>query len=214
MLKKGRRKGWQTKEIQMVDCFLVTVQAYSSPQVQSLGCIMLCYTNPTSLRTENNLLLVASLETAGLGVQVVVARKSSNQRTFRSVASGAVLPLNGPLHGSVGDDEGRHNVENLLAETTEGVEDGGVSGTGEGTLTVRGQRVGGDALGGRAACECDISDRVELVNPAMSLCVFSSIMVVVFPAMSKIGSACVPTHSKGSRVIVNVPNSPQTPMKL
>jgi hypothetical protein len=50
---------------------------------------MLCYTNPTSLQTENDLLLVATLEkTAGLGVQVVVARKSSNQRTFRSVASG------------------------------------------------------------------------------------------------------------------------------
>jgi hypothetical protein len=101
-----------------------------------------------------------------------------------------------------------------VAETAEGVEDGGVSGTGEGTLTVRGQRVGGDALGGRAACECDISDPVELVDPAMSLCVFSSILVVVFPAMSKIGSACVPTHSKGSRVIANVPNSPQLPMKL
>jgi dethiobiotin synthetase len=66
----------------MVDCFLVTVQAYSSPQVQSLGRIMLCYTNPTSLRTENSLLLLANLETAGLGVQVVVARKSSNQRIF------------------------------------------------------------------------------------------------------------------------------------
>jgi hypothetical protein len=48
----------------------------------------------------------------------------------------------------------------------------------------------------------------------MPLCVFSSIMVVVFTVMSKRGSACVPTHSKGSRVIVNVPNSPQTPMKL
>jgi hypothetical protein len=48
----------------------------------------------------------------------------------------------------------------------------------------------------------------------MSLCIFSSILVLIVPAMSKIGSACVPTHCKGSRVIVNVPNSPQLPMKL
>lgn len=64
-----------------------------------------------------------------------------------------ILPLNGPVHGSVGNDEGRNNVEDLVAETTEGVEDSGVEGTGEGALLVRREGVGGNALGGRAACE-------------------------------------------------------------
>ena len=60
------------------------------------------------------------------------------------------LPLNGPVHHGVCGNEGGNNVENLVTETTEDVEDGSVGGTGHGTLTVGGQRVGGDALGGRA----------------------------------------------------------------
>lgn len=38
-----------------------------------------------------------------------------------------------------------------MAETAEGVEDGSVEGTGKGTLAVGGERIGGNALGGRAA---------------------------------------------------------------
>ena len=64
-----------------------------------------------------------------------------------------ILPLNGPVHGGVGNDEGRNNVEDLVAETTEAVEDSGVEGTGEGALAVRREGVGGNALGGRAACK-------------------------------------------------------------
>lgn len=77
----------------------------------------------------------------------------------------AFLPLNGPVHGDVCDNEGGSNVKNLVAETTEDVEDSSVGGTGHGTLTVRGQRVGGDALGSRATCNMDISDPLELQSP-------------------------------------------------
>lgn len=61
------------------------------------------------------------------------------------------LPLNSPVHGSVGNYERGSDVENLVAEATEGVEDGGVESTSEGTLAVGGERVGGNALRGRAA---------------------------------------------------------------
>lgn len=121
---------------------------------------MLCYTNPTSLQETkgNNLLFITTLEkAAGLGVQVLVARTSSNQHIDRSRQSGVILPLDGPVHGGVCNNEGRDNVEDLVAETAEDVEDGSVSGTGQRTLTVRGQRVGGNALGGRATWKIGIS---------------------------------------------------------
>lgn len=58
--------------------------------------------------------------------------------------------LNSPVHGGVGDDERRSDVENLVSESPEGVEESSVGGTSQGALTVGRQRVGGDALGGRA----------------------------------------------------------------
>lgn len=70
---------------------------------------------------------------------------------YSSLAGRNILPLNGPVQSSVGNDKGRNNVENLSTETTESVEDGGVESTGEGALTVGGEGIGGDALGGRAA---------------------------------------------------------------
>lgn len=54
-----------------------------------------------------------------------------------------------------------------MTETTEDVEDSSVGGTGHGTLTVGGQRVGGNALGGRATCKMDISDLFDLRSPAL-----------------------------------------------
>lgn len=65
-----------------------------------------------------------------------------------------VLPLNSPVHGGVGNDEGGRNVKDLVTEATEDVEDGSVSGTGQGTLAVGGEGVAGNALGGRAAYWC------------------------------------------------------------
>lgn len=56
-----------------------------------------------------------------------------------------------------------------MTETTEDVEDSSVASTGHRTLTVRGQRVGGDALGGRATCKVDISDPFGLLSPALFL---------------------------------------------
>lgn len=150
--------GDKQRENQMVDCFLVTVQAYSSPR-RALGvsCSVprLYQSNLTPRNNwDYNLLLVTSLETAGLGVEVLVAILNQLPDQFRS---GVFLPLNGPVHGGVCDNEGGNNVENLVAETAEDVEDGSVTSTGEGTLTVRGQRVGSDALGGRATCETNVS---------------------------------------------------------
>ena len=45
-------------------------------------------------------------------------------------------PLNSPLHRLVGNDKRRSEVEDLVAESAPGVEDGSMEGTGEGTLSV------------------------------------------------------------------------------
>lgn len=58
------------------------------------------------------------------------------------------VPLNSPVHNSVGSNEGRNNVESLVSETAEGVENGGVTSTGKGALAVGRDGVGCDALGG------------------------------------------------------------------
>lgn len=60
--------------------------------------------------------------------------------------------LGGPGHEIVAGDEGRRDVEHLLAETAEGVEDGVVAGTGEWVLLVRAQGVCDDALLLGASC--------------------------------------------------------------
>lgn len=64
------------------------------------------------------------------------------------------IPLNSPVHGSVGNQERGCDVEHLVPKTTEGIEDGSMAGTGQRTLAVRRERVGGDTLGSRAACSC------------------------------------------------------------
>ena len=61
--------------------------------------------------------------------------------------------MDGPVHGVVADDHGRDDVEDLAAETAEGVEDGVVEGAGEGLLAVGGQAVGDDAALLLAACK-------------------------------------------------------------
>lgn len=72
--------------------------------------------------------------------------------------SAQVLPLDSPVHGSVRSEEWRDNVEDLVTEATEGVEDRGVEGTGEGALAVGREGVSRNALGGRTACIVAISD--------------------------------------------------------
>lgn len=63
------------------------------------------------------------------------------------------IPLDGPVHRSVSDDERGSDVEHLVPEASPGVEDGGVEGTRHGSLAVSGQGVGDDALlRGGAAC--------------------------------------------------------------
>ena len=45
-------------------------------------------------------------------------------------------PLDSPLHGKVADDHRRSEVENLIAESSPGVENGCVKSTGERSLTI------------------------------------------------------------------------------
>lgn len=119
-----------------------------------------------------NLLLAAALEkTTRLGVEVLIAISNQRADQFRL---GVFLPLNGPVHGSVCHNEGRDNVESLVTEATENIEDGSVTSTGEGTLTVSGQRVGSNALGSRATCEADVS---HIPNLLPLLVFFSSVSV-------------------------------------
>jgi len=50
-------------------------------------------------------------------------------------------PLDSPVHGNVGDDERRSDVENLASEPSPGIEDGCVQGAGEWALSVGAERV-------------------------------------------------------------------------
>ena len=45
-------------------------------------------------------------------------------------------PLNSPLHGVIGDNKRRSEVEDLMAESAPGVEDSGIECAGERTLSV------------------------------------------------------------------------------
>lgn len=60
-------------------------------------------------------------------------------RNFESYA--LHVPLNSPLHGSVCDNHRWEDVEDLSADTSGDVEEGGVKGTSEWTLSVGGKTV-------------------------------------------------------------------------
>lgn len=80
-------------------------------------------------------------------------------KTFR-------VPLNGPVHGSVGDNEGRGDVEDLVTESAPDVEDSGVSSAGHGPLSVGGEGVGNDVLlRGRAAWMLQIERLAPFFRP-------------------------------------------------
>ena len=61
------------------------------------------------------------------------------------------LPLGSPVHELVSDQKRNRPEEYLVLGSAVGVEDGGVSGTGKGTLTVLSETVGNDATLGRGA---------------------------------------------------------------
>jgi hypothetical protein len=63
---------------------------------------------------------------------------------------GRRIPLDGPVHGCVGGNEGRNDVEDLVPEAAECVEDSSMSSTGKGALAVRRQSVSRHTLGSRA----------------------------------------------------------------
>lgn len=50
-------------------------------------------------------------------------------------------PLDGPLHGSVGDDKRRGEVEHLSNESSRGVEYGCVENAGKGSLSIGAESV-------------------------------------------------------------------------
>lgn len=54
--------------------------------------------------------------------------------------------MGSPLHGVVETNEGRGDVEDLLADPSPGVEDGVVGSTGNGVLSVGAEAVGDDTL--------------------------------------------------------------------
>ena len=56
-----------------------------------------------------------------------------------------------PVHNSPGKNERGNDVKGLLTGTAESVEESSVESAGKRSLTVRRQRVGGDALGSWAA---------------------------------------------------------------
>lgn len=104
----------------------------------------------------SHLLFTTLKETARLRVEELVSTAVSSQFsliiTKLNISRGILgIPLNSPVHGSIGNDERGRHVENLVTETAEGVEDGGVEGAGQGPLTVGREGVGCDTLGGRAA---------------------------------------------------------------
>lgn len=59
---------------------------------------------------------------------------------------GHIVPLRGPIHEVVANNEGRGPVEHLAAESPPGVENRIVRGTGEGVLSVWTEAVGDDSL--------------------------------------------------------------------
>jgi hypothetical protein len=90
------------------------------------------------------LLFVGKLRTAWLRVQVLVSMRY--QSTYPFIDVYIDIPLNGPLHSSIGNDEWWNNVEELVAGTSEGVEDGSVDDTSERALTVSAEGEGGNTL--------------------------------------------------------------------
>lgn len=82
---------------------------------------------------------------------------SNPRHAIWAQGQGRSVPLNSPVHGGISDQERRSHVENLVTETTEGVEDGVVEGTGKRSLAVGREGVGSDPLGRRAACHFRIS---------------------------------------------------------
>lgn len=89
------------------------------------------------------------------------------------------IPLNSPVHGSVGNQERGCDVEHLVPKTTEGIEDGSMAGTGQRTLAVRRERVTGDTLGSRAACVPFVRISLFRVVVSRGFVVFVSCFVAV-----------------------------------
>ena len=55
-------------------------------------------------------------------------------------------PLNGPVHHVVANDHGRGDIEDLVAESSPGVEDGVMEGASKGPLSVETETVGRNTL--------------------------------------------------------------------
>lgn len=56
----------------------------------------------------------------------MVSEESRQQNLVPESQSKRNTPLDGPAHGSIGDDEWREDIEDLARESSPGVEEGGV----------------------------------------------------------------------------------------
>lgn len=72
---------------------------------------------------------------------------------------GWCVPLNSPLHGGVGDDKRRGEVEDLVAKAPPDIEDGCVCGSGERALSVSAECVGYNTPLCLRTCSFPISPR-------------------------------------------------------
>lgn len=78
--------------------------------------------------------------------------------------------MGGPVHGVVEENHRRRNVEDLLAESPPRVEDGVMSGTGHGVLSIGAHGVGDDTLLLGATCKFEIVSSVSaMVNVGKSI---------------------------------------------
>lgn len=90
------------------------------------------------------------------------------------------VPLDSPLHGNVGDDHWRSEVENLVAESSPGVEDGCVERTGERALTIGTECKGIDTLLCLGSWRCIVSHGPRT---CMSACIVFQFVVATMESL-------------------------------
>lgn len=100
------------------------------------------------------LLLITKLSTACFRVQVLIPTAVSTRLSaVRTVELAGIndSPLNSPLHGAVCDDERGNKVEDLVPRAANDVPEALCEKVGHGSLSVRAEGVGNDALARAAA---------------------------------------------------------------
>ena len=89
--------------------------------------------------------MLVSMDGTTMSVVLPVARMTMLVRGVMLVRRDDLLG-HGPVHGQVCDDQWRSKVQDLTSKSSPAVEDGGVEGPGQRSLTIGRERIGGDAL--------------------------------------------------------------------